>query len=148
MSKPQINMKKHLEASSESGKKFYMDYVNKGKIVMLNLLKFHVKADYTNLKELKPKSEISGEEAYHLYMENTLPELKNIGSKIIYYGKSRNFLIGPESENWDAVLLMEHESVEKFMAFSQSKVYLNNVGHRMAGLADSRLLPTTEIQNN
>ncbi|MBC3759665.1 DUF1330 domain-containing protein [Hyunsoonleella sp. SJ7] len=141
-------MKKHLEASPESGKKFYIDYVNKGKIVMLNLLKFRLEADYTNTEELKPKSEISGEEAYNLYMENTLPELKNIGSEIIYYGKSTNFLIGPDSENWDAVLLMEHESVEKFMAFSQSKVYLNNVGHRMAGLADSRLLPTTEIQNN
>ncbi|RCS28520.1 DUF1330 domain-containing protein [Polaribacter sp. WD7] len=141
-------MKKHLEASPESGKKFYMDYVNKGKIVMLNLLKFHIEADYTNSEELKPKSKISGEEAYNLYMENTLPELKNIGSEIIYYGKSTNFLIGPDSENWDAVLLMKHKSVEKFMAFSQSKVYLNNVGHRMAGLADSRLLPTTEIQNN
>ncbi|WP_299060512.1 DUF1330 domain-containing protein [uncultured Polaribacter sp.] len=139
-------MKKHLEASSESGKKFYMDYVNKGKIVMLNLLKFHVKADYTNWEELKPKSEISGEEAYNIYMENTLFELINIGSKIIYYGKSTNFLIGPDLENWDAVLLMEHESVEKFISFSQSKVYLNNVGHRMAGLEDSRLLPTTEIQ--
>lgn len=141
-------MEKYLESSPESGKKFYIDYVNKGKIVMLNLLKFHVKADYTNLEELKPKSEISGEEAYNLYMENTLPELKNIGSKIIYFGKSTNFLIGPDSENWDAVLLMEHESVKKFMEFSQSIVYLNNVGHRMAGLKDSRLLPTTEIQNN
>ena len=141
-------MKKYLEASPESGKKFYMDYLNKGKIIMLNLLKFHLEADYTNFDELKPKSKISGEEAYELYMENTLPKLKNIGSKIIYYGKSTNFLIGPDSEKWDAILLVEHESIEKFMTFSQSKVYLNNVGHRMAGLADSRLLPTTEIHNN
>ncbi len=141
-------MKKYLEASPESGKKFYMDYLNKGKIIMLNLLKFHLEADYTDFDELKPKSKISGEEAYELYMENTLPELKNIGSKIIYYGKSTNFLIGPAYEKWDAILLVEHESIEKFMTFSQSKVYLNNVGHRMAGLADSRLLPTTEIHNN
>ncbi|SFD23920.1 DUF1330 domain-containing protein [Algibacter pectinivorans] len=139
-------MKKYLEASPESGKKFYLDYLNKGKIVMLNLLKFNDIADYTNIEELKPKSEISGEEAYNLYIENTLPELKNIGCKIIYYGKSTNFLIGPDFEKWDAVLLLEHQSIEKFMTFSQSKAYLNNVGHRMAGLADSRLLPTTETQ--
>lgn len=141
-------MEKHLKSNPESEKKFYMDYINKGKIVMLNLLKFHVKADYTNWEELKPESEISGEEAYNLYMENTLPELKNFGSKIIHFGKSTNFLIGPDCENWDAVLLMEHESVEKFIAFSQSIVYLNNVGHRMAGLEDSRLLPTTELVKN
>lgn len=140
-------MKKHINASLESGKKFYKDFHDKGKVVMLNLLKFKQKADYTNLEQIKPKLDISGEKAYELYMESTLPELKKAGSRIIYYGKSKDFLIGPESEKWDAVLILEHQSVIKFMEFAQNKDYLKTVGHRTAALDDSRLLPTTEMKN-
>ncbi|MDO5968827.1 DUF1330 domain-containing protein [Flavivirga aquimarina] len=139
-------MEKYIDVNPESGKKFYQDFHDKGKIVMLNLLKFRQKADYSNLVHLKPEKEISGEEAYKLYMKYTLPEIEKAGSRIIYYGKSKNFLIGPESEKWDAVLLVEHESVLKFMEFAQNKDYLKNAGHRTAGLEDSRLLPTTEIK--
>ncbi|MDO6602463.1 DUF1330 domain-containing protein [Arenibacter palladensis] len=139
-------MEKHLNANPESGKNFYQNFHDKGKIVMLNLLKFREKADYTNLEQLQPNKEICGEEAYLLYMEKTLPELKKAGSRILYYGKSKDFLIGPEAEKWDAILLVEHESVVKFIEFAQNKDYLKNAGHRTAGLEDSRLLPSTEIK--
>lgn len=141
-------MEKHLNANPESGKKFYQDFHDKGKIVMLNLLNFRQKADYVNLEEIKPDQEITGEEAYQLYMKNTLPELEKAGSRIIYYGKSNNFLIGPDSEKWDAVLIVEHQSVIKFMEFAQNKDYLKNAGHRTAALQNSRLLPSTEIKND
>ncbi|MBU2951769.1 DUF1330 domain-containing protein [Tamlana agarivorans] len=139
-------MKKHIEANPESGKKFYQDFHDKGKIVMLNLLKFREKADYTNLAQIKPDGEVSGKDAYQLYMKNTLTELRKAGSRIIYYGESNDFLIGPESEKWDAILIVEHESVLKFIEFAQNKDYLINAGHRTAGLEDSRLLPSTEIE--
>jgi len=135
---------KYLEAEQESGKKFYMEFHNKGKIVMLNLLKFKTIADYTDLNDLKPNSDISGEEAYELYMKHTIPELEKAGSKILFFGDSKSYLIGPESETWDAVLLVEHESVEKFMEFAQNKNYLKTKGHRTAALEDSRLLPIKE----
>ena len=135
----QNNMDKYIDVSPESGKKFYQNFHDKGKIVMLNLLKFRQKADYTNLEELDPNKQISGEEAYQLYMEKTLPELKKAGSRVIYYGKSKDFLIGPDLEKWDAVLLVEHESVLKFMEFAQNEDYLKNAGHRTAALEDSRL---------
>lgn len=141
-------MSKHIDASPEAGKAFYQNFHDKGKVVMLNLLKFRAIADYTNVEELKPTKEISGEEAYQLYMENTLPELEKAGSRIVYFGKSRNFLIGPDSEKWDAVLLVEHESVLKFMEFAQNPTYLKKAGHRTAALEDSRLLPTHEIKNH
>ena len=140
-------MNKHLEATSESGKRFYQAFHDKGKIVMLNLLKFKTKADYSGLENIKPENEMSGEEAYQLYMEATLPELEKVGGRIIYYGKCDGFLIGPESEKWDAVLLVEHESVTKFMGFAQNPEYLNTLGHRTAALEDSRLLPTSELQD-
>lgn len=137
-------MEKYLNARPESGKSFYQNFHDKGKVVMLNLLKFKSKADYTNLDSLKPAKEITGKEAYKLYMDSTLPELKKAGSRILFYGNSKNFLIGPEFENWDAVLLVEHQSVVKFMEFAQNPDYLKNAGHRAAALEDSRLLPITE----
>ncbi|MEB2777444.1 DUF1330 domain-containing protein [Algoriphagus sp. D3-2-R+10] len=140
-------MNKYIDASPEAGKNFYQNFHNKGKIVMLNLLKFRITADYTNLEDLKPSKEISGEEAYQLYMDSTLPELEKAGSRIIYFGRSQNYLIGPDSEKWDAVLLVEHESVLQFMKFAQNLDYLKNAGHRTAALEDSRLLPTNEIKN-
>jgi len=138
-------MRKYMDASPEAGKEFYQHFHNKGKVVMLNLLKFRARADYTNLEALKPAEEISGEEAYQLYMKSTLPELEKAGSRVIYYGKSKSFLIGPDTEKWDAVLLVEHESVSRFMEFAQNGDYLKNAGHRTAALEDSRLLPTNEM---
>lgn len=141
-------MSKHINATSEAGKEFYLKFLKKEKaIVMLNLLKFKSQADYTDLESIKPEKEITGEEAYNLYTSNTLNELKQIGSEILFYGESKSFLIGPDSEKWDAVLLVKHQSIKSFMDFSKSEIYLNNVGHRTAGLEDSRLLPTTEIKN-
>ncbi|WP_298421405.1 DUF1330 domain-containing protein [uncultured Kordia sp.] len=140
-------MRKHIDATPETGKDFYLNFHDKGKIVMLNLLKFRQIADYSDSEHIKPEKEITGEEAYKLYIENTFPELEKAGGRIIYYGKSKNFLIGPESEKWDAILVVEHLSVEKFMAFAQNKDYLKTIGHRTAALEDSRLLPSTEIEN-
>ena len=137
-------MKNYLEASPESGKDFYLKFHQKGKIVMLNLLKYRATADYSNLGHLKPKTEITGKEAYQLYMKLTQPELHKAGSKILFFGDSGHFLIGPDQESWDAVLLVEHESAERFIAFSQSEVYLKTAGHRTAALEDSRLLPIHE----
>lgn len=141
-------MKKYIDATAESGKEFYMKFHQKGKVVMLNLLKYKTLADYSNLENLKPINEITGKRAYELYMKHTLPKLDKVGSKVLFFGESGNFLIGPENEKWDAVLLVEHESVEKFMAFSQNKDYLKTAGHRTAALEDSRLLPINQNTPN
>lgn len=139
-------MDNYLNASEESGKEFYRNFHDKGRIVLLNLLKFRKIADYTSHRNIKPAVEITGEEAYRLYLESTIPELEKAGSRMLYYGKSGSFLIGPQHPKWDAILLVEHASVTKFMEFSQYKGYLKNAGHRTAALEDSRLLPSIEIK--
>ena len=137
-------MSTYIDANPVAGVEFYKNFYDKGKVVMLNLLKYRATADYTGIEDIKPTKEISGEEAYQLYMKSTLVELEKAGSRILYFGKSRNFLIGPDSEKWDAVLLVEHESVVKFIEFAKNPDYLKNAGHRKAALEDSRLLPTDE----
>ncbi|EPR69607.1 hypothetical protein [Cyclobacterium qasimii] len=137
-------MDKYLDADPEAGIRFYKDFNDKGKVVMMNLLKFRTVADYTNLESLKSADPITGEQAYELYMDNTMPELNKAGSRILFYGECKHFIIGPDAEKWDAVLLVEHQSVNAFIAFSQNKDFLENAGHRTAALEDSRLLPISE----
>ena len=136
-------MKTYIHPQEEAGKQFYMDFHQKGEIVMLNLLKFKPIADYTGMEALKPEGEVTGEEAYKLYMQYTRPHLKEAGSRLLFSGSSGNFLIGPEQERWDLALLVAHQSVAKFIAFSQNEAYLKTAGHRTAALEDSRLLPMT-----
>lgn len=136
-------MTTYIDVTQEAGKEFFMKQVE-GEIVMLNLLKFKKIANYSGLENLSPKTEISGKEAYQIYINHTLPFLKEAGSEVLFYGSGSSFLIGPEKEKWDAVLLMKHVSVSKFMDFAQNKGYLSGAGHRKAALKDSRLLPIKE----
>ncbi len=133
----------YLDATQEAGKQFFLSHPE-GPVVMLNLLRFREVADYTDVIELKPLRDISGREAYSLYMEATLPYLAEAGSEVLFYGKSSHFLIGPTDEQWDAALLVKHLSAEQFISFAQNEGYLATLGHRTAALADSRLLPIVE----
>ncbi|HAP63020.1 MAG TPA: DUF1330 domain-containing protein [Cytophagales bacterium] len=134
----------HIAATPEAGKQFYQAYHDQGKVVMLNLLKFKTVADYSGLEHLDPGKEISGREAYQLYMEATTPLLKAAGSRVLFLGESAGYLIGPQDESWDLVLLVEHGSVAQFVAFAQNEDDLKTAGHRTAALADSRLLPISQ----
>jgi len=133
-------MKKYIDVTQEQGRAFFMRGI-KGKISMLNLLRFKETADYSDFPALAPPTPISGKEAYKLYMKHTTPHLKTAGGEVLFKGKGGPFVIGPPTEEWDLVLLVQHESVEKFMAFAQDKEYLKTIGHRTAALEDSRLLP-------
>ncbi|WP_303316637.1 DUF1330 domain-containing protein [Flavivirga abyssicola] len=139
-------MEKYTDVTQEAGIEFYQKFHQKGKVVMLNLLKFKKTADYSGLETIKPEKEISGEEAYKLYIKHTLPFLKKAGSSILFYGESDSFVIGPANEKWDMVILVEHESVSKFMEFAQNEAYLKYAGHRTASLEDSRLLPISQLE--
>jgi len=115
-----------------------------GGVVMLNLLRFRTVADYSASPELAPLSPISGEAAYRLYMEHTLPHLEKSGGKLLFFGRGGQFLIGPADERWDAAMLVQQASTAAFMAFASNREYLAGIGHRTAALEDSRLLPLQE----
>ncbi len=135
----------YLYPTEEAGKDFFLSNT-KGPVVMLNLLKFKKIADYSNLQDIAPENEISGEEAYEIYVKHTLPFLKDIGSEVLFKGKGGTFLIGPKAQNWDLVLLVRHADKQKFLGFASNKEYLKIAGHRTAALEDSRLLPIIEEQ--
>jgi hypothetical protein len=133
----------YLEPTQESGREFFTRGIS-GSVVMLNLLRFRAVADYAAFPELAPATPITGEAAYRLYMEYTLPFLEASGGEVLFYGKGGAFLIGPSGERWDAAMLVRQSSVASFLAFASNQDYLAGIGHRVAALEDSRLLPLVQ----
>lgn len=130
----------YLEPTQESGRDFMMRGIE-GEVVMLNLLRFRDVADYSATPDLEPDTPMSGAEAYQLYVEHTLPHLRESGGDVEFMGEGGSFLIGPSDERWDMVLLVRHRSVQTFMSFASNEAYLGGMGHRLAAISDSRLLP-------
>lgn len=135
--------KKYLEVTQEAGAAFFSKGIT-GPIMMLNLLRFNEVADYSDFPDLVPAEPISGREAYERYMAHSAPHLEAAGSEILFSGSADRFLIGPQDERWDSVLLIKHASPLEFLAFAENDAYLEGIGHRIAALADSRLLPIVE----
>jgi hypothetical protein len=137
------HMQRYLEPSPDTARAFF-SRPPAGRVVMLNLLRFRPIADYSATPDLAPPSPISGETAYRLYMDHTIPHLEKSGGKLLFYGKGDRFLIGPADERWDAAMLVSQASAAAFLAFATNKEYLAGIGHRAAALEDSRLLPLVE----
>jgi len=132
-----------LEVAQEAGAALFRRNIA-GEVVMLNLLRFRDVADYSANPELMPSQPISGAEAYQKYIDHTLPFLKESGGGLVFLGKGGRYLIGPQEEQWDLVMLVRQKSVSDFIAFSSNLEYLVGMGHRAAALEDSRLLPLVE----
>ena len=132
-----------LEVTQEAGAALFARKIT-GEVVMLNLLRFRDVADYSANPELMPNEPISGAEAYQKYIDHTLPFLRKSGGDLVFLGKGGRYLIGPQEERWDLVMLVRQNSLSDFIAFSSNKEYLAGMGHRTAALEDSRLLPLVE----
>ncbi|MEO6993782.1 MAG: DUF1330 domain-containing protein [Lacunisphaera sp.] len=133
----------YLDPTQESGRAFFSRKIS-GPVVMLNLLRFRVLADYTANPQLAPAEPITGAEAYQRYMNHTLPHLRASGGEVIFFGSAAQFLIGPSDERWDAVMLVRQSSSAAFLAFASNADCMAGIGHRVAALEDSRLLPMVE----
>ncbi len=132
-----------LEVSQEAGAALFARNFS-GEVVMLNLLRFRDVADYSANPELMPSKPISGAEAYQKYIDHTFPFLRESGGDLVFLGKGGKYLIGPQEEQWDLVMLVRQNSLSDFIAFSSNQGYLAGMGHRTAALEDSRLLPLVE----
>lgn len=133
-------MTAYLVPSWEAGRDLFRRNIV-GEVVMLNLLRFRDIADYAATPELAPAEAISGAEAFHRYISHTLPYLEASGGSLLFIGEGGPFFIGPEAERWDRAMLIRQSSVENFIAFASHEGYLAGYGHRLAAIADSRLLP-------
>jgi uncharacterized protein (DUF1330 family) len=130
----------YLEPTQDAGRRFFTRGL-KGPVVMLNMLRFRAVADYTAAPSLAPSVPISGAEAFERYIAHTLPFLHEAGGSLLFIGDGGDYLIGPPNERWDLVMLVRHRSPETFLSFASNEAYLGGLGHRLAAIEDSRLLP-------
>jgi uncharacterized protein (DUF1330 family) len=137
---------KYIGSTEESWNQCYDTFKGQGKIVMLNLLKYKTIADYTGIAVSNIQKDKTGKETYQYYKKQVekIFEKTKVGN-ILYYGESQDFLIGPQDEKWDAVILVEYDSIEVFVNFVESEAYQKITGHRKASLEDSRLLPASNV---
>lgn len=134
---------RYLEPTQTAGRAFVLRGIE-GSVVMLNLLRFRDVADYSAHPDLAPETPISGAEAFDRYIRHTLPFLHESGGDLVFLGSGGPYLIGPEQETWDLVMLVRQSSVASFLAFESHEGYLPGLGHRTAAIEDARLLPLVE----
>ena len=138
---------RYLDVTQEAGAALFRRQIQ-GPVVMLNLLRLRDIADYSSNPDIAPDEPISGREAYQKYIDLTLPFLTATGGEIMFLGDGGQYLIGPQDEHWDLVMLIRQNSLQDFLSFSANADYQIVLGHRTAALEDSRLLPVVEFQSN
>ncbi len=113
-------------------------------IRMLNLLKFRDIADYGDIPDPAAGAGPStGAEAYGRYGEIATVEVANVGGSFFYYGRADMTVIGPETDEWDVVAVVEYPSRAAFLEMTSKPSYRAGVFHRTAGLADTRIIMTS-----
>jgi len=80
-----------------------------------------VEAPFVMLNLLKFKKE-GGREVYLRYIKESGPFVKDVGGKVIYFGKAGELLNG--SETWDVVMLVEYPSRKAFLRMAANPGYL------------------------
>lgn len=110
--------------------KDFMESPIEGAFQMINLLKF---------KEYVKEVDMTGAEAYGLYMQAVLPFIKDTKAEVLYQGMPLLGLIGPEDTiEWDKILIVQYESKEEFIGMISKEGYPAEM--RSRALADSRLI--------
>lgn len=102
-----------------------------GPFVMVNLLKFKKRAEYTDGRE----TDLSGADAYAIYGAAVGKCIADVGGTPGFSGKVTGLLLGEVEDNWDMVALVEYPSLEAFRNMMMSPEYQKIAVHRSAGLA-------------
>lgn len=136
---------RYIDPTQAAGQAFIARNIA-GEIVMLNLLRFRAVADYSATPALAPEAPITGGQAYERYVAHTLPLLRAAGGDLVFKAAGGAFLIGPPDTGWDLVMLVRHRSVSDFLSFADNDAYLAGIGHRVAAVVDSRLLPLIDVE--
>jgi len=116
---------------------------NDGPISMLNLLRYREHADYAGRKDIAP---CTGREAYHQRYRAAFAKLAPVGLKVVWFGGVVAGIAIPDDERWDDVAIVGYPSFSAFRQVVESAAYAEHARpHRVAALADWRLIAMTEV---
>ena len=109
-------------------------------ILMVNLLKFKDKAEYEDGRA----TNLTGREAYEIYVTETREHLANVGAELILGGEVNRLLLGEVEELWDAFGVARYPSRKDMIAMARNPAYLESEKHRAAGLAGQLNIEVSE----
>lgn len=99
-------------------------------IQMVNFLKF---------KKQVPETSYTGEQQYQIYMKAAAKYMAKIEATVVFYGKVKHTIIGPNDElEWDKILIVQYASKAEFFKMVMAEGYPSDL--RALALEDSRLL--------
>lgn len=110
-----------------------------GPVTMINMLRYRESADYGDRVDENP---CSGRDAYGRYSEAAFPIVVELQGKPVWMSTVEHVFIGPESEHWDDVVVVQWPTLAAFQKLMQRPDYHAIAFHRDAALADSRLIIT------
>ena len=112
-------------------------------IFMLNLLRYHDRADYADAAGFAP---CSGREAYFQRYVPAFGKLaEGTGIRPFWVGSVLAGIVAPVGEQWDDVAIVEYPSFNAFRTLVESDAYRKEADpHRAAALADWRLIATSK----
>jgi uncharacterized protein (DUF1330 family) len=105
-----------------------------GPVVMLNLLKF---------KAAGGPGGGSGASEYGKYSDVVITMVEAQGGRVLWMGKADQVLIGDESDEWDAVALVQYPSRKAFIDMVTTPDYEKAHEHRESGLERTVLIACT-----
>jgi len=102
-----------------------------GPIVMVNLLKFHARAQYEDGRD----AHLSGREAYQRYGMLVAKLIQSYGGRVLFAGDVTFLALGRVESLWDEVALAEYPNRAALVQMSMSPEWRAADVHRAAGLA-------------
>ncbi len=109
-------------------------------VVMVNLLKFKKKAEYTDGRATSD----DGKTAYNRYGADMVKFVTENGGRILFMGEVKSLVIGDVEDMWDVVALVEYPSSEAFVKIAMAPEVAKFGVHREAGLAGQLLIQTVQ----
>ena len=109
-------------------------------ILMVNLLKFRDKAEYEDGRA----TNLTGREAYEIYVTETKEHLANVGAEPILGGEVNGLLLGEVEDLWDAFGVARYPSRKAMITMARNPAYIESEKHRAAGLAGQLNIEVSE----
>ena len=100
-------------------------------IYMVNLLKFKEKAEYEDGRE----TDLTGAEAYALYVAENKAHLAKVGGTGVFGGRVSRLTFGEVEELWDTVGIAMFPSRKAMLQMLTDPDWIESAKHRVAGLA-------------
>lgn len=113
-----------------------------GPIYMVNLLKFKVKADYTDGRQ----SDLTGEQAYNLYGQEVAKLLVAVGGGPMFSARVERLMLGEVAQLWDKVAIAMYPSRGAMLQMMQMDKMREISVHREAGLEGQLNFETADAQ--